>query len=80
VVSVAPGLELVVRGTLLDGLLLPTLFIPLGVSAQLAFASDGSLLAGFGAAGGPFKFAAFAKDLSITAVKLPAGWGFPLAH
>lgn len=78
VASLAPGIEIPVYAHLDSGLLVPALFTPFGVSPMLAFSSMGRLYLGLGAAGGPYKFVAFAAPGVGKALSIPVGDGFPL--
>jgi hypothetical protein len=78
VASLAPGIEIPVYAHLDSGLLVPALFTPFGVSPMLAYSSMGRLYLGLGAAGGPYKFVAFAGPGVGKALSIPVGDGFPL--
>ena len=78
VASLAPGIEIPVYAHLDSGLLAPALMMPFGVSPMLAFSSTGRLYLGLGAAGGPYKFVAFAAPGVGKALGIPVGDGFPL--
>ncbi len=81
VVSAGPGLEFPLLLDITTGTPALAWNLPFeAVSAQIAFAADGSLVAGLGFAGGPFLFAAFGPPLVGSVIPLPVGHGYPLPY